>query len=227
MSIYNLCDMSEPRKYRVVYPNSATGSMDFINDNKPLVYSMVMKYCDEIDQTILNSAMKSMKWDSYMTNEKIDFESLTRDLATLSNYDPLFNDIAEFFKFVKIHSESLQSIVDTVKDFTLEYTALNLFYESYLLRTHDKRLIERPLYLYLRTAVFINLRSKRNIISNISTTFQMLVDRVMTFASPVLYNSGTVKSQIASCFLMSLKSNEEKGIRETLDNALRIAKATG
>ncbi|CAG8514520.1 10789_t:CDS:2 [Dentiscutata heterogama] len=235
MSIENLCDMSNSRKYRAISNFPTAGSVDITNDDSH-VYTLVMKYCGGIDQTILNHATKSINWDSYMADEVVDYESLARDIAMLSNYDPMFNDIAgkilmikikletsnsfrrnitklyndeviskDFFNFVEAHDdhEILQNMIDSVEDFNLEYTALNL------------------------VAVFINLESKQNIFSDIKTTFLRLVKREIIFASPVLYNAGTVKSQIASCFLMSLRDNHKDSIMETLDNASKIANATG
>jgi ribonucleoside-diphosphate reductase subunit M1 len=93
---------------------------------------------------------------------------------------------------------------------------------SYLLRL-DGRVVERPQHLIMRVAVGIHGSDLDRVIE----TYNLMSERYFTHATPTLFNAGTPKAQLSSCFLICMKEDSIEGIYDTLKNCAMISKSAG
>jgi ribonucleoside-diphosphate reductase subunit M1 len=93
---------------------------------------------------------------------------------------------------------------------------------SYLLRI-DNKVAERPQHMLMRVAVGIHGED----IDATIVTYNLLSERYFTHASPTLFNAATVKPQLSSCFLLTMKDDSIEGIYDTLKQCALISKSAG
>jgi ribonucleoside-diphosphate reductase alpha chain len=114
-----------------------------------------------------------------------------------------------------------QTIVDK-RDFEYDYFGFKTLEKSYLLRLAGK-IIERPGQMLLRVSVGIHM----NDIESAIETYNLMSRKLFTHASPTLFNSGTSKPQLSSCFLLTMKDDSIEGIYSTLKNTALISQSAG
>ncbi len=107
------------------------------------------------------------------------------------------------------------------RDFDYDYFGYKTLERSYLLRV-DGKIVERPQHLLMRVAIGIHKDVEKAI-----DTYHMLSERWMTHASPTLFNSGTPRPQLSSCFLIAMKEDSIEGIYDTLKECACISKSAG
>ena len=107
------------------------------------------------------------------------------------------------------------------RDFDYDYFGYKTLERSYLLRV-DGKIVERPQHLLMRVSIGIHKDVEKAI-----DTYHMLSERWMTHASPTLFNSGTPRPQLSSCFLIAMKEDSIEGIYDTLKECACISKSAG
>jgi len=128
----------------------------------------------------------------------------------------------ETYKSVMENREILDSAVIHDRDFNFEYFGFKTLEKSYLLKLHGK-VAETPQHMYMRVAVGI----WGNDIKNVLKTYELLSDHMMTHATPTLFNAGTRKPQLSSCFLLSMSEDSIPGIYKTLSDVAAISQNAG
>jgi len=130
-------------------------------------------------------------------------------------------------EIVDIMSGPLASQIDAYvkqeRDYEFDYFGFKTLEKSYLLRDSSRVLIERPQHLWMRVALSLwgtNLEK-------VFETYDMLSLKVFTHATPTLFNAGTPRQQLSSCFLMAMKEDSIAGIYETLKDCALISKYAG
>jgi len=120
------------------------------------------------------------------------------------------------------HAELLDSTIIYDRDYGFDYFGFKTLEKSYLLKV-DGKVVERPQHLYMRVAIGIH---KEDIDSAIKT-YHLMSERWFTHATPTLFNAGTPKPQMSSCFLLTMKSDSIDGIYDTLKQTARISQSAG
>jgi ribonucleoside-diphosphate reductase alpha chain len=118
--------------------------------------------------------------------------------------------------------EILDNAVVHERDYDFDYFGFKTLERSYLMRL-DNFIVERPQYMFLRAAVGIH---KDNINSALET-YELMSQKWFIHATPTLFNSGTPKPQLSSCFLLSVTEDSIPGIFETLSRCARISQSAG
>lgn len=108
------------------------------------------------------------------------------------------------------------------RDFDYDYFGFKTLERSYLLRVNGK-VVERPQHMLMRVSVGIH---KEDVDSAIRT-YHLLSERWFTHASPTLFNAGTPRPQLSSCFLIAMKEDSIEGIYDTLKQCACISKSAG
>lgn len=139
------------------------------------------------------------------------------DLATGQNASLIADDV---YQVVKENAAVLDAAIDTQADFAYDYFGFKTLEKSYLLRKNGM-VVERPQYMLMRVAVGIH---KKNI-EKVLETYRLLADKYYTHASPTLFNAGTRKAQMSSCFLVAMKDDSLDSIYETLKECAMISKS--
>jgi hypothetical protein len=133
---------------------------------------------------------------------------------------PLLSE--EVFEFINQHKNLIDSKIDTEKDFTYDYFGFKTLEKSYLLKSKGK-IIERPQYMLMRVAIGISN-------FNIDEAFKIyddLSDKFYTHATPTLFNAGTPRPQMSSCFLIANKGDSIEGLFGTMKDVAHISKWAG
>jgi ribonucleoside-diphosphate reductase subunit M1 len=133
---------------------------------------------------------------------------------------PLIAD--DVYKIVQENAERLDSAVIYDRDFEYDYFGYKTLERSYLLRVNGK-IVERPQHMLMRVSVGIHKESIEDAIK----TYHLMSERWMTHASPTLFNAGTPRPQMSSCFLVSMKEDSIEGIYNTLKECAVISKSAG
>jgi ribonucleoside-diphosphate reductase alpha subunit len=128
---------------------------------------------------------------------------------------------SDFIKLVKLHGKKLEKQVDYTRDFNLTYFAFKTLEKSYLLKI-DNIVVERVQHLFMRTA----LQVAGTDFDHVLATYDLISKGYYTHATPTLFNSGTTRPQLASCFLMSCQDSID-GIYDALKEAAQISKFAG
>lgn len=134
----------------------------------------------------------------------------------------------EFFKYVEDHQDFIETTIDYNRDFLFDFFGFRTFQKSYSTKV-NKKPIERPQDMYMRTAVALNMNTESSIeaeYANIKETYDLLSLKFYTHASPTFYNSGGVYPQYASCFLLGTGDSLEE-IEKTGTDMSRISKRAG
>ena len=119
-------------------------------------------------------------------------------------------------------AQQVKAVIDTDRDFDFGYFGLKTLEKSYLQRVEGK-LIETPQYMYMRVAIGIHGTDIESVIE----TYDMMSRGLFIHATPTLFNSGTPRPQMSSCFLIANKEDSINGIYGTLTECAQISKWAG
>jgi ribonucleotide reductase alpha subunit len=128
----------------------------------------------------------------------------------------------KFHRVVKENSDVLNSAIVHSRDHNFDYFGFKVLERSYLLKLNGK-VAERPQYMYMRTA----LQIWGDNIPKVIETYNLLSEGYYTHATPTLFNSGTGRPQLSSCFLLDLEEDSIEGIFNTLRESAQISKNAG
>lgn len=135
-------------------------------------------------------------------------------------HSPIVSD--EFYKLVLKNADELDSAIVHSKDHNFDYFGFKTLEKSYLLKINGI-VAERPQYMYMRTALQICGEDIEGAIE----TYILLSEGNYTHATPTLFNSGTRRPQLSSCFLLDVESDSIEGIFNTLKESAQISKNAG
>ncbi|PJZ84885.1 ribonucleoside-diphosphate reductase subunit alpha [Leptospira harrisiae] len=133
---------------------------------------------------------------------------------------PLIAD--DVWETIKKHSELLDSSIIYDRDFGFDYFGFRTLEKSYLLKL-DGKIVERPQHMYMRVALGIH----KHRIDDVIKTYHLMSERWFTHATPTLFNAGTPKPQMSSCFLLTMKDDSIDGIYDTLKQTAKISQSAG
>ena len=156
---------------------------------------------------------------------KKSFSSTMKDLYEYidPNTDkkaPLLAD--DVYKVIEDNAEVLDSSIIYDRDFGYDYFGFKTLERSYLLKLNGV-VAERPQHMLMRVSLGIH---KTDIDSAVKT-YELMSERWFTHATPTLFNAGTPKPQMSSCFLLSMKDDSIDGIYDTLKQCAKISQSAG
>ena len=128
----------------------------------------------------------------------------------------------DVFNVIQEHKETLDSSIIYDRDFRYDYFGFKTLTRSYLMKLNGK-IAERPQQMLMRVALGIH---KSDVESAIKT-YHLMSEGWFTHATPTLFNSGTPKPQMSSCFLLTMKEDSIEGIYETLKACAQISQSAG
>ena len=133
---------------------------------------------------------------------------------------PLLSE--EVHQVIMENAEFLDSHVIYNRDFNYDYFGFKTLERSYLLKINGK-IVERPQHMLMRVAVGIHLNDLQSVIE----TYDLMSKKFFTHATPTLFNAGTPKPQMSSCFLLTMKDDSIDGIYDTLKQTAKISQSAG
>jgi len=181
---------------------------------------------------------------AYMSQKHHDFSTLAARIAvsnlqkgTSSSFSNTCRKLYEYvdkqgraasliaedvWTFIDANGAALDAAVDYTRDFGYDYFGFKTLEKSYLLRVHGK-IVERPAHMLMRVACGIHCGDVEAAVE----TYDLMSKRFFTHATPTLFNAGTPKAQMSSCFLLTVKNDSIDGIYDTLKQCALISKCAG
>ena len=158
-------------------------------------------------------------------NTKKSFSETMDDLYTYVNprtgkKAPLLSD--EVYKIIQKNADKLDSSIIYNRDFGYDFFGFKTLERSYLLKLNGQ-IVERPQHMLMRVSIGIHLDD----IDAALETYELMSKRYFTHATPTLFNSGTPKPQMSSCFLLAMKDDSIDGIYDTLKQTAKISQSAG
>jgi ribonucleoside-diphosphate reductase alpha chain len=158
-------------------------------------------------------------------NTTKSFSDTMKDLQEYVNpktglHSPLISD--DVAEIIDKNKELLDSTLIYDRDFGYDYFGFKTLERSYLLRVNGK-IAERPQHMLMRVSIGIH---KEDIESAVET-YNLMSKKYFTHATPTLFNAGTPKPQMSSCFLLTMKDDSIDGIYDTLKQCSKISQSAG
>ena len=152
-------------------------------------------------------------------HHKNTFPSFSETIAKL--YDAgLIND--KLKEMVDLYAPKINDVIDYERDFLIDYFGFKTLERSYLMRIKGV-VFERPQHLFMRVALSINIGDIKAALD----TYELCSSKYYTHATPTLYNAGTHRQQLSSCFLLAMQDDSIEGIFSTLKDCAMISKWAG
>ena len=158
-------------------------------------------------------------------NTKKSFSETMTDLYLYVNprtgkKAPLLSD--EVHEIIQKNADKLDSSIIYNRDFGYDFFGFKTLERSYLLKLNGV-IVERPQHMLMRVSIGIHLED----IEAALETYELMSKRYFTHATPTLFNSGTPKPQMSSCFLLTMKDDSIDGIYDTLKQTAKISQSAG
>ena len=132
----------------------------------------------------------------------------------------IINDLT--YEVVMKNKQKLDGAIIHERDFDFEYFGFRTLEKSYLLKTNGQ-VCESPQHMYMRVAAGIWGEDIKSVLK----TYELLSNHMMTHATPTLFNAGTKKPQLSSCFLLMMSDDSIPGIYKTLSDVAAISQNAG
>ncbi|MFO7674281.1 MAG: ribonucleoside-diphosphate reductase subunit alpha, partial [Lutibacter sp.] len=158
-------------------------------------------------------------------NTKKVFSEVMADLYNYVNprtgkKAPLLSD--ETYNVIMANAEKIDSTIIYNRDFGYDYFGFKTLERSYLLKINGE-IAERPQHMLMRVAIGIHQED----IDEAIETYELMSKRFFTHATPTLFNAGTPKPQMSSCFLLQIQDDSIDGIYDTLKQTAQISQSAG
>ena len=127
-----------------------------------------------------------------------------------------------FIEVVRRHAEELDGMCDYSRDYLLSYFGFKTLEKSYLMHI-NRRIVERPQHMWMRVAVGLH----GDDMVNVRRTYELMSQKKFTHATPTLFNAGTPRPQLSSCFLLAMDEDSIGCIFQTISECADISKWSG
>lgn len=129
----------------------------------------------------------------------------------------------DLLEVVRKNADAIEKVIDYDRDFVLDFFGFKTLEKAYLLRDTHRRVIERPQHLWMRVALGIWM----NDMTKAFQTYNLMSNKYYTHATPTLFNAGTKRPQLSSCFLLAMNDDSIRGIYKTLEDCALISQYGG
>lgn len=161
---------------------------------------------------------------NHMRNTTDSFSEAMRQLWSFTDVNGLPSPLVsnDIRRIVELHGEWLDSIVDYDRDYLIDYFGFKTLERAYLIRVNEK-VVERPQHMWLRVSLGIH----NNDLEAAKETYDFMSRKYFTHATPTLFNAGTPRPQLSSCYLICMENDSIDGIYNTLHECASISKFAG
>ena len=136
----------------------------------------------------------------------------------------------ELYQVAQLFSNEIEAEIDYQRDYDFDYFGFKTLEKSYLLKDTKGRILERPQHMWMRVALGIWTNGSNTTLEQLKQAFEtynLMSQKIYTHATPTLFNAGTPRPQLSSCFLLAMKDDSIDGIYNTLKDCANISKFAG
>ena len=130
----------------------------------------------------------------------------------------------DLMAFIEKNAEAIDARIDHDRDYLFDYFGFKTLEKSYLLKDANGKILERPQHLWMRVSLALWFSSD---LERAFETYDYMSQKYFTHATPTLFNAGTQRQQLSSCFLLSMNDDSIAGIYKTLGDCALISKYAG
>jgi len=234
-------------------PMGVQGACPLVINYSQLVMKVIDQLYDKISTTHIDEL--TAEQCAALSTKHLDYAALANRIVVSNNHKNTlasFSDSMELlynfkdvhgihkplidptlWQFINANRTTIDSMIDYSRDYLFDYFGFKTLERAYLMRVHNK-VIERPQHMWMRVALGIhqtdltsvNLLTNVNLI-NVKETYDLMSTKYFTHATPTLFNAGTPRPQLSSCYLISMESDSIDGIYNTLKDCAKISKWAG
>jgi len=161
---------------------------------------------------------------NHQKNTESSFSKSMEKLYNFVNYNgkksPIISE--EVWNIVSENKDFFDNLIIHERDYLIDFFGFKTLERSYLLKV-DNKIIERPQYMWLRVSIGIHGTN----LKNIKETYDLMSQKYFTHATPTLFNAGTPRQQLSSCYLLAMEDDSIEGIYKTLSDCAQISKYSG
>jgi ribonucleoside-diphosphate reductase alpha chain len=128
----------------------------------------------------------------------------------------------ELWDTINAHKDEIEQMIDYNRDYLIDYFGFKTLERAYLFKVGDK-IVERPQHMWMRVAIGIHGSN----MTLVKETYDLMSRKYFTHATPTLFNAGTPRSQLSSCYLVGMQDDSIDGIYDTLKDCALISKYSG
>ena len=213
---------------KINYTMLAMKIIDRLYDNIPTaqIDELTAEQCASLSTTHPDYAVLASRIliSNHHKNTNADYATVISNLYTHKDIHnkpcPLVNK--ELHSVVIAHKDEIQNIFDFKRDYNIDYFGFKTLERAYLMRINDK-IIERPQHMWMRVALCIHGDN----MAKVKETYDAMSLKYFTHATPTLFNAGTPRPQLSSCYLIAMESDSIQGIYNTLTDCAKISKWAG
>jgi ribonucleoside-diphosphate reductase alpha chain len=129
----------------------------------------------------------------------------------------------DLLKVIETHGEKIDTVINHDRDYLLDYFGFKTLEKSYLLKDANMKILERPQHMWMRVALALWGEN----LERAFETYDVMSMKYMTHATPTLFNAGTPRQQLSSCYLLAMHDDSIAGIYKTLGDCAAISKYAG
>jgi len=130
----------------------------------------------------------------------------------------------ELLSLITTYGSAIDAYIDHERDYVFDYFGFKTLEKSYLLKDSSGKILERPQHMWMRVSLALWGTEHLNLVFN---TYDMMSQKYFTHATPTLFNAGTPRQQLSSCFLLAMADDSIAGIYKTLTDCALISKHAG
>lgn len=166
---------------------------------------------------------------NHQKNTEVSFVSVMRQLANQTA--PKTGEVVSYIDpalvaFAEANAEAIETKIDHSRDYLLDYFGFKTLEKSYLLKTSSGVILERPQHLWMRVSLALWANTPGGL-QKAFDTYDLMSQKYFTHATPTLFNAGTPRQQLSSCFLLAMNDDSIAGIYKTLSDCALISKYAG
>jgi len=133
----------------------------------------------------------------------------------------------KLWEFVKKYNQEIDNMIDYKRDYLIDYFGFKTLERAYLFKQNDI-IIERPQHMWMRVAIGIHGDiNNPKALELVHETYDLMSQKFFTHATPTLFNAGTPRPQLSSCYLVAMQEDSIEGIYNTLKDCALISKYSG
>jgi ribonucleoside-diphosphate reductase alpha subunit len=213
--------------------------------------SLTMKVIDQLFDKIETTKIDELAAEqcASLSTQHPDYGTLASRIVVSNhqkNTDPIFSNVMmtlymfeniqkkniplvsqKLWDFVNVNSEKLNEMIDHNRDYLIDYFGFKTLERAYLFRVNNI-VIERIQHMWMRVAVGIHGDiNNPNSLELVKETYDLMSQKYFTHATPTLFNAGTPRAQLSSCYLIAMEDDSIEGIYNTLKDCAQISKYSG
>jgi ribonucleotide reductase alpha subunit len=163
-------------------------------------------------------------------NTELKFSDIVNTLYNFTDVHGLNYPLvsSNLYDFVSLYSKEIDEMIVHDRDYLIDYFGFKTLERAYLFKYNNK-VIERPQHMWMRVAIGIHcLRvSDKSVLALVKETYELMSQKYFTHATPTLFNAGTPRPQLSSCYLIAMEDDSIEGIYNTLKDCASISKYSG